>query len=96
MLIQQGKFKHSIEQLDRELSLYQWDDDGLIQDCVMAAALGAHTVSPPHVRLSRAFDKASAKPPAALTPQQQMRRMAINSPEYVEPKPARSRLANGW
>lgn len=46
LLIQQGRFKHGIEQLDRELSLYEWDDDDLIQDCVMAAAMGADHVAP--------------------------------------------------
>lgn len=97
LLIQQGKLKHGIEQLDRELSLYAWDDEGLIQDCVMAAAMGSLTVSPPHVRLARAFDKVSAKPPVPPTPQQQIRRASINAPEYVEDKPPeRSRLAAAW
>lgn len=42
LLIQQGRFKHNHEQLDRELSLYEWDDAGIIQDSVMAAAIAAY------------------------------------------------------
>lgn len=42
LLVQQGKFKHNEEQLDREMSLYQWKDDGLVQDSVMAAAIAAY------------------------------------------------------
>lgn len=42
LLIQQGKFKHNEEQLDRELGLYQWKDGGLIQDAVMMAAIAAY------------------------------------------------------
>jgi len=41
LLIQQGRFKHGIEQLDRELSLYQWRDDNLVTDSVLAAAIAA-------------------------------------------------------
>lgn len=96
LLIQQGRFKHGIDQLDRELSLYEWDDDDLIQDCVMTAAMGADHVAPIH-QLGRAFDKASAKTPPPPTPQQQIRRASINSPEFVEEQPeGRSRLAAGW
>lgn len=47
LLIQQGRFKHGIEQLDRELSLYQWDDTALMQDSVMAAAIAAFAAQPP-------------------------------------------------
>jgi hypothetical protein len=47
LLIQQGRFKHNEPQLDRELSLYQWDDEGLIQDSVMAASLAAIKANPP-------------------------------------------------
>lgn len=42
LLIQQGRFKHAESQLDRELSLYQWDDAGLVQDAVMMAAIAAY------------------------------------------------------
>jgi hypothetical protein len=43
LLIQQGRFKFGAEheQLARELSLYEWKDQDLIQDCVMAAAIVA-------------------------------------------------------
>ena len=44
LLIQQGRFKHDSDQLDRELSLYQWDDKALIQDSVMMAAIAAYQV----------------------------------------------------
>lgn len=48
LLLQQGKLKYGSEQLDRELGLYQWKDDDLIQDSVMAAAIAAyHVVHPP-------------------------------------------------
>jgi hypothetical protein len=62
----------------------------------MAGAMGAFTVSPPHIRLARAFDNASAKPETPPSPAQQVRRAAINSPEYKEPPKDRSRLASGW
>lgn len=95
LLIQQGRFKHGIDQVDRELSLYEWDDDDLIQDCVMAAALGADHVAPIR-QLGAAFDRAS-KPAPPPTPQQQIRRASFNAPEYVEDQPPeRSRLAAGW
>jgi DNA-binding protein YbaB len=42
LLVQQGRFKHHEEQLDREMSLYQWDDKDLIQDSVMSAAIAAY------------------------------------------------------
>lgn len=42
LLIQQGRFKHNEEQLDRELSLYSWDDKTLVQDSVMMAAIAAY------------------------------------------------------
>lgn len=60
LLVQQGRFKHGIEQLDRELSLYQWEDEGLIQDCVMAAAMGAYEVVPPPNRFAQAIARAMA------------------------------------
>ncbi len=41
LLIQQGRAKHGEEQLDRELSLYQWDDAKIVQDSVMSAAIAA-------------------------------------------------------
>ena len=44
LLIQQGRLKHDNEQLDRELSLYQWDDQGLITDSVMSAAIAAYQI----------------------------------------------------
>lgn len=46
LLLEQGRFKYGNEQLDRELSLYQWDDKNLVQDCVMAAAIAAHAAEP--------------------------------------------------
>jgi hypothetical protein len=42
LLVQQGRFKHGEEQLDREMSLYQWDDQQLIQDSVLAASIAAY------------------------------------------------------
>jgi hypothetical protein len=47
LLIQQGRLKHDIEQLSRELGLYQWDDKAIIQDSVMAAAIAAYTAQYP-------------------------------------------------
>lgn len=44
LLVQQGRFKHDEPQLGRELSLYQWDDQALVQDSVMAAAIAAYAV----------------------------------------------------
>lgn len=41
LLIQQGRFKHDNEQLDRELQLYQWSDGGLVTDSVLASAIAA-------------------------------------------------------
>lgn len=41
LLIQQGRLKYDDEQLDRELGLYEWADQDLIQDCVMSAAIAA-------------------------------------------------------
>jgi hypothetical protein len=49
LLIQQGQFKYGSEQLDRELSLYQWDDRDLVQDSVMAAAIAAAATQQPFV-----------------------------------------------
>ena len=42
LLIQQGRFKCGSEQLMRELGLYEWNDQGIVQDSVMAAAIAAH------------------------------------------------------
>lgn len=42
LLIQQGRFKHDNPQLDRELNLYQWEDQSLIQDSVISAAIAAY------------------------------------------------------
>lgn len=47
LLIEQGQLKHAEAQLDRELSLYQWDDHALVQDSVMAAAIAANAVQGP-------------------------------------------------
>ncbi len=44
LLIQQGRLKYGNEQLDRELGLYQWKDDSIIQDSVIAAAIAAYHV----------------------------------------------------
>lgn len=47
--------------------------------------------------LAVAFDRASAKAAPPPSPQQQIRRASINSPEFVEEQPQeRSRLAAGW
>lgn len=45
LLVQHGQFKHDEPQLGREMSLYQWDDSALVQDCVMAAAIAAHAAN---------------------------------------------------
>jgi hypothetical protein len=42
LLVQQGRFKHQSEQLDREMGLYEWSDEKLIQDSVMSAAIAAY------------------------------------------------------
>ena len=42
LLVQQGRFKFGSEQLGRELGLYEWRDENLIQDSVMAAAIAAY------------------------------------------------------
>jgi hypothetical protein len=49
LLIQQGQFKFgpAHEQLERELSLYEWDDKNLVQDTVMASAIAAQAVNKP-------------------------------------------------
>lgn len=49
LLLQQRRFKFGQEhdQLERELSLYEWVDQGLVQDCVMAAAIAAVIAVPP-------------------------------------------------
>jgi hypothetical protein len=41
LLIQQGRFKHDNEQLDRELQLYQWQDAHQVTDSVIASAIAA-------------------------------------------------------
>lgn len=47
LLIQQGRFKYGSDQLDRELGLYQWADQDLVQDAVMATSIAAfHVVQP--------------------------------------------------
>ena len=45
LLVQHSQFKHAEPQLGRELSLYQWSDESLVQDSVMAAAIAAHATS---------------------------------------------------
>lgn len=49
LLIQQGQFKFgpAHEQLERELSLYEFDDKNLVQDTVMAASIAAQAVNKP-------------------------------------------------
>jgi hypothetical protein len=39
---EQGRLKHGIEDLAREQKLYQWRDEGITQDCVMAAAIACY------------------------------------------------------
>ena len=41
LLLQHGHLKYGSPELDRELALYEWADEALVQDCVMAAAIGA-------------------------------------------------------
>lgn len=64
LLIQQGRFKHDVGQLDREMSLYQWDDAGIIQDSVMAAAIAAFAAIPPSLRgvLARSMHRQQPAP----------------------------------
>jgi len=45
LLVQQGQLKYDEPQLGRELSLYQWDDVGLVTDSVIAAAIAARAAS---------------------------------------------------
>lgn len=48
--------KHNIPELTRELNLYQWDDQNLVQDCVMAAAIAAlHAQKPRKVSYARSL-----------------------------------------
>jgi hypothetical protein len=47
LLIQQRRFKHMEKQLGAELSIYEWDDSGIVQDSVMAASIAAFTVQKP-------------------------------------------------
>jgi hypothetical protein len=42
---EQGRFKHAIERLAIETKTYQWDDDDITQDCVMAAAIAVYQAS---------------------------------------------------
>lgn len=44
LLHEKRLLKHDIAQLRLECSLYQWNDTDLIQDCVMAAAIGAYAM----------------------------------------------------
>ncbi len=52
LLIQRGRFKFGSEheQLGRELGLYEFEDKGLVQDCVMAAAIAASLIVDPPKR----------------------------------------------
>ncbi len=45
LLVQQGRFRHDEPQLGREMSLYQWNDENLVTDSVIAAAIAAHATS---------------------------------------------------
>jgi hypothetical protein len=47
LLLQQGRLRYASDQLDRELGLYAWADQDLIQDSVMAAAIAAYHVVHP-------------------------------------------------
>jgi hypothetical protein len=47
LLIQQRRFKHQEQQLANELSVYEWNDAGIIQDAVMSASIAAFTVQKP-------------------------------------------------
>lgn len=47
LLIQRGRFKHAEPQLGRELGLYQWSDEKLIQDSVLAAAIAVWAAEKP-------------------------------------------------
>lgn len=40
--VEQQTLKHDIEQVRQEQQVYQWDDDDLTQDCVMALAIAEH------------------------------------------------------
>lgn len=57
LLIQTRRFKFGSEQLALELGLYQWDDKGLIQDSVMAAALAADKVQDPARGFAQVFGR---------------------------------------
>ena len=71
LLIQQGRFKHDVEQLDRELSLYQWDDEGQVTDSVIAASIAAITALDPERQYASVFGKSGdlqAAPRAPVKP----------------------------
>lgn len=42
LAMENATFKHAIPQLALEQHLYQWQDEQLVQDCVMAAAIAAY------------------------------------------------------
>lgn len=90
LLVQQGKFKHDEDQLDREMSLYQWSDDGLIQDSVMAASIAAYAAVPPTAfgqALAAAMDgKKKPEPP-------DLNRLPAFGAERKQPSKVRERLA---
>lgn len=61
MLLEQGRFKHGHDVLDRELQLYEWDDKNLVQDCVMALVIAAHAAEPdPRTAWAEAMGKSAA------------------------------------
>lgn len=64
LLVQNGVFKHDHEDLDREMQLYQWEDEGLQQDCVMAAAIAAYQIVAPGEQVQRVVyqDRVSISP----------------------------------
>jgi len=47
LAVEQERIKHDVDELGRELELYQWDDRDLIQDSVMAAAGACYLAGAP-------------------------------------------------
>lgn len=61
LLFEQSRFKHDHPVLHQELSLYEWDDKDLVQDCVMALAIAAHAAEPdPRAAWAEAIGKSAA------------------------------------
>ena len=76
LMLQQGRFKHDTEQLHRELDLYSWSDEDLIQDSVMAASFAAFAIQDPTRRYAAAFGKSGhlfTPPPPPLNPKEPIR-----------------------